>query len=163
MKTITKTTLISLAVASALAIAPQAAFAHKTGKKHTHKTQTHAHKTVTTYSPEVSTSNSDARLRALEAEVQSLRGELGRNRTEDKTTVATAEQAATQAKLVENKIEEHEKQSKENHNVLSFRGGYAAMTHNRNDELLVSNNALNGLGVQNETNGGAGLVCRCRA
>ncbi|MCX7111840.1 MAG: hypothetical protein NTX45_17270 [Proteobacteria bacterium] len=92
----------------------------------------------------------------MEAEIQSLRGELGRNRTEDKTAVATAEQASTKAKLVEAKVEEHEKQSKENHSVLSFRGGYAGMTHNRNDELLVSNSGLNAFPIQNETNGGAG-------
>ncbi len=156
MKTITKTSLISLAVASTIALAPQAAFAHKTGKKHTHKTATHASKSVSTYNSSASTSSSDARLRALEAEVQALRSEVGRTRSEAKTAVAASEQASTQAKLVEGKIEEHEKESKENNNTVFFRGGYAAMTHNRNDELLVSNSALNGAPIQNEKNGGAG-------
>ena len=150
MKTITKTTLISLAVASAVAVAPQTAFAaHKSGKAP-------ARSSAAASSSAVSTSSSEARFRALEAEIQSLRSELNSTRSAAKTAVSTSEQTATQAKLVEQKVEEHEAKSKEDKNTMFFRGGYAGMTHNRNDELLVSNSALNGLGRRNEYNGGAG-------
>ncbi len=151
MKTITKTTLISLAVASALAVAPSAAFAYKNAKKHTNRSVA-----TSSSSSVVSTSSSEARLRALEAEVQALRGELGRTHSEAKTAVATSQQTATAEQAVEAKLIEHEKQSKENNNTVFFRGGYAGMTHNRNDELLVSNSVLTGAPIQNESNGGAG-------
>ena len=151
MKTITKTSLISLAVASALAVAPQAAFAHKTGKAHTHKSVA---RSSSSSSSSVATSSTDARLRAMEAEIQSLRGELGRTRTETKSAVnAVNEKTASAEQAVEAKLIEHEKQSKENHSVLSFRGGYAGMTHNRNDEVLVANQTVTTPGSHN---GGAG-------
>jgi len=151
MKTITKTTLISLAVASALAVAPSAAFAHKTGKKHTNKSVA-----TSSSSAVVTTSSSEARLRALEAEVQSLRSELGRTHSDAKTAVATAQQTATAEQAVEAKLVEHEAKSKEDKNTMFFRGGYAGMTHNRNDELLVDNPTLTGPTYRGESNGGAG-------
>ena len=152
MKTITKTTLISLAVASALAVAPQAAFAHKTGKTHTHKKTTSY--SSSSSSSVSSASSTDARLRAMEAEISSLRGELGRAKSTVKE--ASTQVTANQEKLVEDKIAEHEAKSKEDDSTLYFRGGYAAMTHNRGDELLTNNAVLNGTGIQNEHNGGAG-------
>ena len=152
MKTITKTTLISLAVASALALAPQAAFAHKTGKTHTHKKTTSY--SSSSSSSVSSASSTDARLRAMEAEISSLRGELGRAKSTVKE--ASTQATANQEKLVEDKIAEHEAKSKEDDSTLYFRGGYAGMTHNRGDELLTNNAVLNGTGIQNEHNGGAG-------
>ncbi len=152
MKTITKTTLISLAVASALALAPQAAFAHKTGKTHTHKKTTSY--SSSSSSSVSSASSTDARLRAMEAEISSLRGELGRAKSTVKE--ASTQASANQEKMVEDKIAEHEAKSKEDDSTLYFRGGYAGMTHNRGDELLTNNAVLNGTGIQNEHNGGAG-------
>ena len=154
MKTMTKTSLITLAVAAAVAAAPQAAFAHKTGKAHTHSK---AVKSSSSRAAAAPVSSNDARFRALEAEVQALRGELGRTRAETKSAVSSiAQKSEAQEAAVEAKLVEHEKQSKENHSVLYFRGGYAGMTHNRGDELLVSNSALQGAGIQNINNGGAG-------
>ena len=152
MKTITKTTLISVAVASALAVAPQAAFAHKTGKTHTHKKTTSY--SSSSSSSVSSASSTDARLRAMEAEISSLRGELGRAKSTVKE--ASTQASANQEKMVEDKIAEHEAKSKEDDSTLYFRGGYAGMTHNRGDELLTNNAVLNGTGIQNEHNGGAG-------
>ena len=149
MKTITKTTLISLAVASAIAVAPQAAFAHKTGKSHTHSSATRS-------SSAVSTSSTDARLRAMEAEIQALRSQLNTTNTTAKSALTNSQQNAASEKVVEDKIAEHEAKSKEDDSTLYFRGGYAGMTHNRSDELLVSNSGLRGTGVQNISNGGAG-------
>ena len=148
MKTITKTTLISLAVASALAVAPSAAFAHKNAKKHTNRSVA-----TSSSSSVVSTSSSEARLRALEAEVQALRGELGRTHSEAKTAVATSQQTATAEQAVEAKLVEHEAKSKEDKNAVFFRGGYAGMTHNRNDEVFVGNQTVT---TPNSNNGGAG-------
>jgi hypothetical protein len=151
MKTITKTTLISLAVASALAVAPQGAFAHKSGKA---RTQPSAARSSSSASSSVSTSSTDARLRAMEAEIQSLRSELGRTRTETKSAVnAVNEKTASAEQAVEAKLIEHEKQSKENNSTLFFRGGYAGMTHNRNDEVFVGNQTVT---TPNSQNGGAG-------
>ena len=149
MKTITKTTLISLAVASAIAVAPQAAFAHKTGKSHTHSSATRS-------SSAVSTSSTDARLRAMEAEIQALRSQLNTTNTTAKSALTNSQQNAASEKVVEDKIAEHEAKSKEDDSTLYFRGGYAGMTHNRGDELLTNNSVLNGLPGYNISNGGAG-------
>ncbi len=149
MKTITKTTLISLAVASAVAVAPQAAFAHKTGKAHTHKTTT----TRSSSSAVSTTSSTDARLRAMEAEIQALRSQLNTTNTTAKSALTNSQQNAASEKVVEDKIAEHEAKSKEDDSTLYFRGGYAGMTHNRNDELLTGNRTL---AVPFNQNGGAG-------
>jgi len=155
MKIISKTSLITLAVASAVAVAPQAAFAHKTGKAHKHTSARSASRSSSSASAPVS--STDARLRQLEAEVQTLRGELGRTRAETKSAVSSiAQKSEAQNAAVEAKLVEHESKSKDNKNTLFFRGGYAGMTHNRGDELLVSNGALNGAAIQNIENGGAG-------
>jgi hypothetical protein len=157
MKTITKTSLISLAVAAAFAAAPQAAFAHKAKKAHTHKKAAVHHAAAPV-------SSTDAKLRQLEAEIQALRGELGRTRTETKSAVAAvAEKANAQDAALEARLIEDEKHEKTHHDLLFFRGGYASMTHPRNDELLTGNTTLNGLlgtGDHNQGNGwyiGAGF------
>ncbi|MFM8333868.1 MAG: hypothetical protein ACKN9T_19550 [Candidatus Methylumidiphilus sp.] len=148
MKKITKTSLVSLAVVSALAVAPQAAFAHKSKKAHTHT------KSAVKAPSASAVSSTEARLRQMEAEIQSLRSELGRTRTETKSAVASvSEKAAASERAVEAKLVEHESNSSEGKNLLFFRGGYAGMTHNRNDELLTGNGTVV---VPNSHNGGAG-------
>lgn len=155
MKKITKTSLISVAVMAAMAVAPQAAFAHKAKKAHTHS-KSAKKASVSHHAASTPISSTDAKLRQLEAEIQALRGELGRTRTETKSAVAAvAQKAEAQDAAVEAKLVEHEDKTL-NKNTLFFRGGYAGMTHNRGNELLVQNNVLKGLGVQNESNGGAG-------
>jgi len=155
MKTITKTGLISLAVTAALAVAPQAAFAHKAKKAHTHtkSVKAPAHHHAAAAAP---VSSTDAKLRQLESEIQALRGELGRTRTETKSAVAAvAQKAEAQDAAIDAKLVKHEEDTVAK-NTLFFRGGYAGMTHNRGNELLTNNAVLNGAGIQNETNGGAG-------
>lgn len=137
MKTMTKTSLIGLAVAAAVAVAPQAAFAHKSKKAHSHR----AAKSSVLVAPTTravaapiaaGSSATDARLRQLEQEVQALRGELNRTRTETKTAVASisekadASQKAVEARLVENTTDRHDGKS-----TLSFRGGFAQNEHAR--------------------------------
>ena len=151
MKTITKTSLITLAVAAAVAVAPQAAFAHKTGKTHTHakavRSSSHA-----AAAPAVS--SNDARFRALESEIQALRGELGRTRAETKSAVsAVAQKADAQEAALDAKLVEHDKHEKTHKDLLFFRGGYASMAHNRNDEVLVGNQTVT---TPDSHNGGAG-------
>lgn len=153
MKTITKTTLITMAVASAIAAAPQAAFAHKTGKAHTHKSTVTRSSSSSYAASTTSSTSTEARLRAMEAEISSLRSELSRTRTDAKTAVNTAQETETKEKAVEEKVAEHEAKSKEDKNLLYFRGGYAGMTHNRNDELLTGNENFY---INNNHNGGAG-------
>jgi hypothetical protein len=74
----------------------------------------------------------------MEAEIQALRGELGRTRVETKSAVsAVAQKADAQDAAVEARLVEQEKHEKSHHDLLFFRGGYASMTHPRNDELLT--------------------------
>jgi hypothetical protein len=145
MKNFTKASLVSIAVAAVVA-APQTAFAHKAKKAHHH------------YAPAAApVSSTDARLRQMEAEIQALRSELGRTRTETKSAVAAvSEQTAAHEAAIDAKLVEHDKHEKTHKDLLFFRGGYAAMTHNRGNELLTNNAALNGLGIQNESNNGSG-------
>ncbi len=137
MKKITKTSLISLAVAATVAAAPQAAFAHKAKKAHTHPAAKSS-----AAAPAYST---ESRLRQMEAEIQALRGELSRTRTETKSAVAAvSEKAAAQDAAVEAKLVEHEAKSNDGKSTIFFRGGYASMTHPRNDELLTGGNPPGG-------------------
>ena len=137
MNKMTKTGLISLAVAATMAMAPQVAFAHKAKKAHTHKkaAATHHHAAA---APSAS-SSSDARFRQLEAEIQALRSELGRTRSETKSAVASvSEKAAAQDAALDAKLIEHEKKTAHN-DLLFFRGGFASQTHPRQNEAFVSN------------------------
>lgn len=156
MKKITKTSLISLVAASAVAVAPQGAFAHSKSKK------AHAHSAAKAAAP--APSATDVKFRQLEAEIAALRGELNKTRSETKSAVnSVAEKSAASERAVEAKLVEHEAQSKENKSTIFFRGGYAAMTHPRNDELLTGNTSLNpllGTADHNQGNGwyvGAGF------
>lgn len=155
MKIISKVSLISLAVAATMAVAPTSAFAHKTGKAHKHATTKAVKKSSRSASASAPVSSTDARLRQMESEIQALRGELGRTRSETKSAVnAVAEKSAAQDAAIEAKLVKHEDETYKK-NTIFFRGGYAAMAHNRNGELLVSNNALLN-NRQYENNGGSG-------
>jgi len=163
MKKITKTSLISLAVAATVAMAPQAASAHASKKAHTHKASKSVKKSSHKVAAAAPVSASDARFRQLEAEIQALRGELGRTRTETKSAVAAvSEKAAAQDAALDAKLIEHAKKTAHN-DLLFFRGGFAYQTHPRQNEAFVSNagvqGALIGAGLGDpyyETNGGKG-------
>jgi len=142
MKKITKTSLISLAVAAAVAAAPQVAFAHKAKKAHTHTAKkSSGHRAVAVSSG----SSTDAKLQRLEAEIQALRGELNRTRTETKSAVASVSQKSdAQDAALEAKLVEQEKHEKTHHDLLFFRGGFASQTHPRQNEAFVSNAGVQG-------------------
>jgi hypothetical protein len=130
MKTITKTGLITLVAVTAVALAPQAAFA---------KAKTKAKKSVSRSSTTTvvsESSSTSARLSQLEAEVRSLRGELVKARGEAKSTVASiSEKEAAQERAIEARLVEHE--NAPGKNTLSFRGGFA-----QNDTVRGDNAAL---------------------
>ncbi len=145
MNKITKSSLISLAVAAAMVAAPQAAFAHKTKKAHHHHVVHHVnpkthkiHHHVVTHAGHVEHAPSYASA----AEVAALRAELAKVRAESakKTEVqAVADKAAAADAAVEAKLVQHEDNTTSK-NTLFFRGGYASMTHPRNNELLTGGN-----------------------
>jgi hypothetical protein len=135
MNKITKTSLISLAVAAAVAVAPQAAFAHKVHHK--------AHKAAKAVAPAVTRAapvsyNNDSRFSQLEAEIQALRAELSKNKS---ATASIAEKADASQKAVEARLVEHEANSSQGKNTLSFRGGYAKNEHARG----TANNGIDAL------------------
>lgn len=148
MKKITKTSLISLAVAAAVTVAPQAAFAHQ-AKAHKHHTVVKAVKSGVVAAP---ISSTDAKLRQLEAEIQALRSELGKTRTETKSAVASiSEKAAASEQAVEARLVEHEAASSQGKNTLAFRGGYAHNDHGR----ATANAGIDVLGGTGGVLGGA--------
>lgn len=150
MKTLKKTASLAAVISATLAMAALSpeAMAHSTKKKHTHKKSTSTSSTHhTSHSSYSSTASaSDARLRALEDEVTNLRSEL----TAAKTTGADV--AAKQAQL-ETQVAEEAAKEEEKNNLVFFRGGYASLTNNRNNELLTAGQSL---GAWENPNGGNG-------
>jgi len=128
-----KTTSIAAAVAATLAIAlaPQSALAHKK-----HKAVKH-HRAV---AAAPSMSSTERRMQEMEMQIQQLQSELRKTHSE--------------TKMVSDKVEEHQarvnqlatevqKEEDEGHDLLFFRGGYAAMSQARNNELLLNNQFIN--------------------
>lgn len=164
MKTLKKTASLAAVISATLAMAALSpeAMAHSTKNKHTHKKSTSTSSTHhTSHSSYSSTASaSDARLRALEDEVTNLRSEL----TAAKTTGADV--AAKQAQL-ETQVAEEAAKEEEKNNLVFFRGGYASLTSNRNNELLTTNSTLSSISGVPANNGngngwyvGAGLDFR---
>ena len=132
MKTIQKTTGIAAVITAgvvAASLAPQAALA--AGK---HSSTHHS-----TSSSSSVTSSIERRLQQMEEEMQALRGELAKARSEGR---ATTEKVEAHQQQVDQQIAEVKEQEQEGTDLLFFRGGYAAMSHNRQNELLTSNNVL---------------------
>ncbi|QSA97616.1 hypothetical protein [Methylococcus sp. EFPC2] len=119
-----KTGLMTAAALAAVAMAPQAATA--ADKK-------------ASPAPTVQ-SALEKRLIQLEQELTALRSEVAKSRAETKADVkaATAKVEAHQAQ-VDQKFAEAEEHEKSHHDLLFFRGGYAALEHARTNELLVDN------------------------
>lgn len=90
----------------------------------------------------------ERRLQQMEAELDALRQELAASRAEAKAEVReAAAKVEQQQQKVDQQLAEQEEHLKEHNNLLFFRGGYAAMEHARNNELLLNNNRLNEIGV----------------
>ncbi len=168
MNKLTKTGLISLAAAIAVAMAPQAAFAHakKAAKKAHHHHVTHrvnpkthkvSHRVVTHAGPSYA---APAPSYASAAEVAALRAELARLRNETKSDVKNvSERAAAADAAVEAKLAKHEEDTVKK-NTVFFRGGFAHMDRPRSGELLTSNSTLSSFTRPNDTDGwyvGAGF------
>jgi opacity protein-like surface antigen len=88
-------------------------------------------------------SSMERRLEMMEQEIQALRAELAKSRSETRATSAKVDES--QQKL-EKQLEEQAAHAETHQSLLFFRGGYAAMEHARNNELLLNNNRLNELG-----------------
>ncbi len=162
MNKLTKTGLISLAAAIAVAVAPQAAFAAKKKAKPHHHHVVHTYKhgkvghRVTTHAGAYE--RVAAPSYATEGEVAALRAELAQLRAQAKSgDAANAQKIASTEQKLDTAVADIEKHEKTHHDLLFFRGGYAHMTHHRHDELLTSNAILgDGTVIPNETNGGDG-------
>lgn len=120
------------------ALTPEAAVAHSKGKTTTKSSS----KSSSTYSS--STSSVDRRLQELENEVSSLRSELNRARS---TAPAKVQELETRQSQLEQQLVETQEMRKDQNNLVFFRGGYAAMEHARNNELLLNNDRTNALGL----------------
>jgi len=128
MKTINKTFLVTAVAAAVTAAIPQMAGAAGHGGVSSSSAQ----------------SSLERRLQMMEQELQSLRSELARTRAETQSEVkANSERIEANEQKVDQKIAEVEEHKDEHHSLLFFRGGYAAMEHARNQELLLNNSLLN--------------------
>lgn len=128
MKTLKKSVGTAAAISAAIAVAglaPQSAFAHKTSKTHTHVSSSASSSYV----------REDARIANLEAEVGELRAQLSTQKVAESDLQAKQQQLETQV------AEEAAKENAKN-NLVFFRGGYASLTANRNNELLTDNDNL---------------------
>ncbi len=135
MKALKNTLSLAAAVSAGVAMAAMApeALAHKTSTSAKKTTATHH---SSSYSTTAATLRADdARLRALEDEVSVLRNELSA------TKAAHAEVETKQQQLETQVAEEAAKENAKN-NLVFFRGGFASLTSNRNNELLTSNATL---------------------
>lgn len=143
---------IKLSVAAVLsagvlvaAVAPEAALAHSSGKKHTHKAKATAHHHSSSAAAS-SSSSVERRLRELEDEVATLRSEAARAKS---AVPAKVEEIESRQAQVEQAVAEEKANEEKRHNddLVFFRGGYAQMSHARQNELLITNTTLNNLGL----------------
>ncbi|BBL74086.1 hypothetical protein [Methylomagnum ishizawai] len=148
MKTIQKTTGIAaiIAVGAVAGLASQGAVA----------AEKHHHATTSSTASSSAVNSLERRLEQMEAEMQSLRSDLARARTDARQA---SEKVDAQQQQVEQELAQV-KQEEETHNdLLFFRGGYAAMSHDRKNELLTSNNVLSPIaGNQPDQNGSGWYV-----
>ena len=149
MNTLKKSVGTAAAISAAIAVAglaPQTAFAHKSSKSHSHVSSSTSSAFV----------REDARIANLEAEVGELRAQLSTQKAAESDLQAKQQQLETQV------AEEAAKENAKN-NLVFFRGGFAALTSNRNNELLTNNNILFPTGANGNGNGwyvGAGMDFR---
>lgn len=150
MKTLKKSVGTAAAVSAAIAVAglaPQSVFAaHKSSKSRSYVSSSTSSALV----------REDARIANLEAEVGDLRAQLSTQKAAESDLQAKQQQLETQL------AEEAAKEDAKN-NLVFFRGGFASLTNNRNNELLLNNNILFPTGANGNGNGwyvGAGMDFR---
>ena len=112
----------------------------------------------------------DAEIRALRAElartrtetqaqIDALRAELAKTHSE---TVAESKAAVEKVEAAQQKIDEQhehlESHMQEHHNLLFLRGGYAALSHDRKQEVFISNSRIADTPGGNIQNGEGGYV-----
>lgn len=142
MKILNKSLTLGAAIAASMALtalAPEAALAH--GKKSA------ARPRAASSAPSIS-SSTERRLQAMEDEIASLRAELSRAKS---AAPAKVEEIETKQQQLEQQVAEVKAHEETHHDLLFFRGGYAAMSHARSNELLINNTALNGFGATTTT------------
>jgi len=125
MKIMNKSGLMTAVAVSVAALAPQVASAHEKGAS-------------------AQAAAMERRLEQMEQEMAAMRAELAKSRAEAKSEArATAAKVEERQEKVEKQLAEAEEHEKTHHDLLFFRGGYAAMEHARNNELLLNNTNLN--------------------
>ncbi|HUL13472.1 MAG TPA: hypothetical protein VLU73_15070 [Methylococcaceae bacterium] len=135
MKRMNKSGLMTAVAVSVAALAPQVASAHEKGAS-------------------AQAAAMERRLEQMEQEMAAMRAELAKSRAEAKSEAkAAAAQVEERQEKVEKQLAESEEHEKEHHSLLFFRGGYAAMEHARNNELLINNSTLNALGATTTVGG----------
>lgn len=115
-------------------------------------------------------SGTDAEIRALraelartraetQAEIQALREELANSREEKRADVkASEEKIEAKQQELEHRIAHQEEHQEEHHNLIFFRGGYAALSHARDNELFINNPNIANTPGDNKENGDGGYV-----
>lgn len=136
MQILNKTGLAALVTTSVAlaAIAPQAAWADKhTGKSSMSGSSVQA--------------DLEQRLQMMEDEMRALRSELSRTRHE-------AQAASDKVEAHQQQMDQHLAESTSGDDtkkdLIFFRGGFGSMEHPRNNELLLNNDTLRGLGVTSQ-------------
>jgi len=112
-----------------------------------------------------SASATDAEIRALraelartrsetEAQIQALRAELAKTHSETKADVRASEtKIEAKQQQIEQQIAHQEEHQQEHHNLIFFRGGYAALSHARDNELFINNPNIANTSGDNKENG----------
>lgn len=137
MQTLNKTSLAALmgAGVAMAALVPQTALADR-----------HASRNSTAGSTSVQ-ADLERRLQMMEDEMRALRSELSRARSE---TQATADRMEAHKQQMDQHIAEGTSSDSSKEDLIFFRGGFASMEHPRNNELLLNNDTLRGLGVTSQ-------------
>jgi hypothetical protein len=147
MKTLKKTLGLAAVISATLAVSGVATSAFATEHEAAKTTKKAVKKAPTNRqlirADEKHIRSDESRISNLEAEVGDLRAQLVTQKQAEEA------QSAKQAQLEAQVAQEQAKEDAKN-NLVAFRGGYASLSTNRSNELLLNNNALPG------SNGGNG-------
>lgn len=136
MKMLNKSLTLVAAAAVAVAVVPEAAMAKGKSK---HSAASSSASTASGY---------ERRLQAMEDEIAALRAELDRAKSVAPAKVEEIEQRQQQ---LEQQVAETKEHEESHHDLLFFRGGYAKMSHARNNELLINNDVTRRLDISGTT------------
>lgn len=140
MKTLKKTLGLAAVIGATLAVSGVATSAFATEHEAAKATKKAHHKKGPTdrqliRADEKHIRSDESRISNLEAEVGDLRAQLVTQRQAEEAQ--TAKQAQLEAQVAKEQAKEDAK-----NNLVAFRGGYASLSTNRNQELLLNNSAL---------------------